>query len=87
MCDASGRDKRSIIVHHQVPGKSVLSLMISLCPACHAKIHRSRVVVRLMPPLLLELWRELHPKAHEQTALNFAPTHPAAKARALFTTE
>jgi hypothetical protein len=23
------------------------------------------------PPLLLELWRELHPKGHEQTALSF----------------
>ncbi len=52
VCDASGRDKRSIIVHHRVPGKSVLALMISLCPACHAKIHRTRVVVRMMPPLL-----------------------------------
>ena len=87
VCDASGRDKRSIIVHHRVPGKSLLHLMISLCPACHAKIHRTRVVVRLMPPLLLELWREVHPKAHEQTALNFAPIRPPAEARALFTTE
>ena len=87
VCDASGRDKRSIIVHHRVPGKSVLHLMISLCPACHAKIHRTRVVIRLMPPLLLELWREVHPKAHEQTALNFAPTRPPAKAGALFTTD
>jgi hypothetical protein len=32
VCDASGRDKRSIIVHHRVPGKSVLNLMFSLCP-------------------------------------------------------
>ncbi len=30
VCDASGRDKRSIIVHHRVPGKSLLPLMISL---------------------------------------------------------
>ena len=58
--------------------------MISLCPACHAKIHRTRVVVRLMPPLLLELWRELHPDGHEQTALNFRPTRPSAQALALF---
>lgn len=58
--------------------------MISLCPACHAKIHRTRVVIRLMAPLLLELWRELHPKAHEQTALNFLPTRPPAKPGALF---
>ncbi len=24
-----------------------------------------------MPPLLLELWREQHPKGHEQTAMDF----------------
>jgi hypothetical protein len=24
-----------------------------------------------MVPLLLELWREQHPRGHEQTALNF----------------
>lgn len=87
VCDASGRDKRSIIVHHRVPGKSVLSLMISLCPACHAKIYRTRVVIRLMAPLLLELWRELHPKGHEQIALNFLPTRQPAKPGALFTVD
>ena len=40
-CDASGRDKRSITVHHRIPGKSVVNLIISLCPACHAKVHRT----------------------------------------------
>lgn len=84
VCDASGRDKRSIIVHHRVPGKSVLNLMISLCPACHAKIHRTRVVIRLMPPLLLELWRELHPEAHEQTALKFSTLSVPAQPTQLF---
>lgn len=58
--------------------------MISFSPACHAKIHCARVVLRMMPPLLLELWKELHPKAHEQTALDFSPLRPPAKAIALF---
>jgi 5-methylcytosine-specific restriction endonuclease McrA len=40
VCDASGRDKRSIIVHHRVPGKSVWRLMISLSPGCHAKVQQ-----------------------------------------------
>ncbi len=71
VCDASGRAKRSIIVHHRVPGKSVLNLMLSLCPACHAKVHRTRAVLSAMPPLLLELWREQHPGGHEQVQLNF----------------
>ena len=71
VCDASGRDKRSIIVHHRVPGKSVLNLMISLCPACHAKVHRTRTMRSVMSPLLLKLGREQDPKGHEQTVLNF----------------
>ena len=80
VCDASGRDKRSIIVHHRVPGKSVLSLMLSLCPSCHAKIHRTKAV-------LLELWREQHPKGHEQKQLDFSLKKPAAKPVPLFRDE
>lgn len=55
----------------RVPGRSILNLMISLCPACHAKLGRTKAALRAMPPLLLELWREQHPEGHEQTALNF----------------
>jgi hypothetical protein len=84
VCDASGRDKRSIIVHHRVPGKSVLNLMLSLCPACHAKIHRTKAVLSAMPLLLLELWRELHPMGHEQVQLDFDRKKPAAKPTRLF---
>lgn len=84
VCDASGRDKRSIIVHHRVPGKSVLNLMISLCPGCHAKVHRTRVVMSVMPPLLLKLWQEQHPEGHEQTNLNFKVQCPAAAPVRLF---
>jgi 5-methylcytosine-specific restriction endonuclease McrA len=71
VCGASGQRERSIVVHHRVPGKSVLHLMISLCPAGHAKVGRTKVVLSQMPPLLLELWREQHPLGHEQTALDF----------------
>ncbi len=84
VCDASGRDKRSIVVHHRVPGKSVLNLMISLCPACHAKVGRTKAVLRTMPPLLLELWREQHPKGHEQTALDFGTKRVLATPVPLF---
>jgi 5-methylcytosine-specific restriction endonuclease McrA len=74
VCGASGRDKRSIIVHHRMPGVSKLDLMISLCPGCHAKVHRTRVALTAMPPLLLELWREQHPQGHEQVMLDFTLT-------------
>ncbi len=70
-CGASGRDKRSIVVHHRRPGRSRLELMISLCPACHARVHRTRAVLSEMSLMLRELWRELHPRGHEQTALDF----------------
>ena len=46
--------------------------MISLCPGCHARIHRTRAVLVTMPPLLLELWREQHPSGHEQITLDFS---------------
>ena len=71
VCDAPGTGKRSMVVHHRVTGRSELKLMISLCPACHARVHRTKVVLAAMPPLLLVLWREQHPKGHEQKALNF----------------
>jgi len=52
-----------------------LKLMSSWCPGCHARVHRTNAflgaVLAAMPPLLLELWREQHPKGHEQTALDF----------------
>ena len=71
VCEAPGRDKRSITVQHRVPGKSVLNLMISLCPGCHAKVHRTKAVLSQMPSLLLELWREKNPEGREQTVLEF----------------
>lgn len=77
-CGASGREKRSIVVHHRVPGVSRLHLMISLCPACHAIVSRTRVMRRPMPPLLVELWREQHPKGHEQAVMSFEDVGPAA---------
>jgi len=34
------------------------------------KIHRTIAVLTEMPPLLLVLWREQHPRGHEQTTLH-----------------
>jgi hypothetical protein len=65
-------------------GKSVLHLMISLCPGCHAKVHRTKAVLSAMPPLLLKLWREQHPKGHEQTVLDFTTKKPMATRVPLF---
>ena len=84
VCGAPGRRKRSIAVHHRVAGNSVLHLMISLCPACHAKVSRTKAVLKAMPPLLLQLWREQHPDGHEQTTLDFQVKRSPAKLVPLF---
>jgi hypothetical protein len=79
-CGASGRGKRKITVHHRVPGVSRLELMISLCPGCHAKVERTKMVLSEMTPLLLELWREQHPEGQEQVMLAFNARGPATQA-------
>ena len=84
VCDAPGGRKREMIVHHRVPGKSVLALMIALCPGCHAKVHRTKAVLTAWPRLLLELWREQHPTGHEQTVLDFSAKKAPAKKVPLF---
>jgi hypothetical protein len=87
VCGASGRRKRSIVVHHRVPGRSELKLMISLCPGCQAKVGRTRVVLSEMPPLLLVLWREQHPEGHEQVMIDFTTKGKPALPVPLFPTE
>lgn len=84
-CGASGRDKRSIIVHHRIPGTSLLHLMISLCPGCHAKIHRTKAVLSQVEPLLLQLWREQQPHCHEQISLVYTTGREVAEEIPLFT--
>jgi len=71
-CGARRRGKRTITVHHRVPGVSKFELMISLCPACHAKVERTQMVLSEMNPVLLILWREKHPGAQEQIMLDFS---------------
>lgn len=71
-------------VHHRIPGVSKLHLMITLCPAHHAQVERLQVVRKPMSRLLLQLWRELHAKGHEQIALNFATTSPVQEPQTLF---
>jgi hypothetical protein len=63
---------------------SLFCTMISLYPGCHAKVHLTKAVLSRMPPLLLELWRELHPKGHEQTMLDYTVKTQEAKSVSLF---
>ncbi len=70
-CLAARQGRRTIAVHHRRAGVSRLHLMITLCPGCHARVERTKVVRKEMTPLLLVLWQEQHPKGHEQLLLNF----------------
>lgn len=70
VCGRPGVGKR-IHVHHRQPGVTQERFLITLCPGHHAMIHRLEVVDRVLPALLLELWREQHPGAWEQLALDF----------------
>ena len=64
-----------------------MNLMISLCPGCHAKVGRTRVVLSEMPPLLLVLWREQHPEGHQQVMIDFTTKGKLALPVPLFSEE
>lgn len=83
-CTTLKRGKRSIAVHHRKPGNSDPKLMITLCLACHAKVTRTQFLSQKWPPLLRVLWREQHPKSHEQVQLDFTSESPPAQRRRLF---
>jgi hypothetical protein len=76
VCGQAETETKRIHVHHRKPGISREKLLVCLCPACHARIHRLRVLDRILLPLAEELWRELHPRAPEQLFLGFE-TEPA----------
>ena len=59
-------------------------LMITLCLACHTKVTRTLHLRQEWPSLLRTLWREQHPKGHEQVQLDFTTKKPAAKPVSLF---
>jgi hypothetical protein len=61
--------------------------MIALCLKCHAKVARTKIVLSEMPLLLLVLWREQHPDAHEQRILDFKVLLPPVSPVPLFTEE
>ena len=54
-------------VHHRRPGDH--TQLMTLCAGCHARVHRSRILRRWLPEILVVLWREWHPDAVEQLQL------------------
>lgn len=58
-------------VHHRRAGDH--QTLITLCAACHARVHRTVSLRRWMPEFLLALWREWHPGVPEQLQLPLPP--------------
>ena len=83
-CTTLKRGKRSVAVHHRKPGIDDPKWMITLCLACHAKVTRTLFLRRWWPKLLIVLWREQHPTAHEQKTLEFQADQPLALPIPLF---
>jgi len=83
-CTTLKRGKRSVAVHHREPGNSDPAKMLTLCLSCHAKVSRTLYVQNDWPEFLRVLWREQHPQAHEQSALDFAVSTPEARNVLLF---
>ena len=50
-----------LVVHHRRPPRNVPASLITLCAACHARLHRLKGMSRWIPPALVELWGEQHP--------------------------
>jgi hypothetical protein len=71
-CRACG-SQRWIGVHHRRPGSNAPSLLLCLCAACHAQVHRLLSIWKWIPALVAELWAEQHPGApvQLQIELNF----------------
>jgi len=83
-CTSLKRGKRSLAMHHRVPGNNNPDLMITLCLGHHAMVTRTQMLRKEWPELLRVLWREQHPEAHEQTILNFVVKPVALKLVPLF---
>ena len=57
-----------LVVHHRTPANRP-SALITLCRACHARLHRLRAIDRWVPDLLETLWAEQHPGRPRQLQL------------------
>jgi hypothetical protein len=69
-CEASPAGSR-LRVHHCTPGLHDPSRLVTLCAACHARVHRLGSLRIWLPDALLKLWAEQHPLVPLQLQLPF----------------
>ena len=86
-CQVCGElNPSQVIVHHRRRGMNSRKYFITLCRACHVRIHhtaRPGFGFVTMAPFMWLLWRELHPRQPEQRLL-LAPTVQEAEQQPLF---
>lgn len=74
-CQGCGAENQRA-VHHRRPGLHDFQWLITLCPACHAVVHKLQAHRRWLPVSLLELWREQHPALPVQLQLDIPVATP-----------
>ena len=70
-CRACGSD-RWVGVHHREARNHTPSLLIALCAACHAQVHRLLSIWKWIPALVAELWAEQHPGSPVQIQMELS---------------
>ena len=72
-CVACAAEPERPHVHHRRPGANDDSLLVTLCPTCHARVHLyASLPAFWVPPVFAALWHEQHPEAALQLQLPFA---------------
>jgi hypothetical protein len=71
-------------VHHRQTADHTRRVM--LCAGCHARVHRSWILQRWLPEILVVLWREWHPDSVEQLQLpiEMSAAAPSGAGRQIF---
>jgi 5-methylcytosine-specific restriction endonuclease McrA len=77
-CQSCGAAHR-LHVHHRKPGVHERALLVTVCAACHARLHRLAALRNWIPEALVPLWAEQHPGG--RMSENGAPLGPAALVR------
>jgi NMD protein affecting ribosome stability and mRNA decay len=60
-CRGCGASHPRLHVHHRKPGVHERALLVTLCAACHARLHRLGALRIWIPEPLVVLWAEQHP--------------------------
>ena len=78
-CQVCGGES-GLCVHHRRPANNDEELLIAVCRACHARLHKRYQLPGWAPPLLIALWEEQHAGSPVQLQLAWMDKNSAARA-------